>query len=135
MKTRMHLSIEVGDREKLSEIAKDFSKKLDPGTKMTLMDALSDPHCLYGEGGEKELFLWGIIGEVYPYTMFRELNDLGFWKELFLSGAILENSHILVIWQSSIDESASAMDIYCLREGLVSIVVEKLPIDLVIYER
>ncbi len=133
MRTRMHMSLVVGDREKLISLAKEEAKKLDPGVELLLMDALSDPHCCYGEGGEEELFLWGILGEVNPRKLIYNLSD--FWKTILENKAVLENTHILIIWQSTKDPSAYSANIYQMRDNYVPIIIEEIPVDLVIYER
>jgi len=133
MRTRMHVSMVVGNRAKLSEVAKGFVDNVSPGPKMILLDALSDSHCYFGEGGGGELFLWGMIGEIDVYSFLHELLDL--WGELFDSGAILKNSHILVIWQSAKSESALSANIYRTNDTYTPIIIEELPVDLVVYER
>jgi len=133
MRTRMHISLMVGDREELSNVAKNYAKTLEPGVEMIFMDALSDSHSCYGEGGKEDLFLWGIVGDVDPYSFLHNLSE--FWELLLDGDAILENTHILFIWQSAKDSCAYSANIYQLRDKHIPIIIEKLPIDLVIYER
>lgn len=133
MRTRMHISLVVGDREKLIHSTKNYSKKLESSAEMIFMEALSNPHCYYGEGGKEELFLWGILGEVNPHKFIYGLSE--FWKEILGNKAVLENSHILLIWQSTKDPSAYSANIYQMRDNYVPIIIEEIPVDLVIYER
>jgi len=133
MRTRLHLSLVVGDREQLITLAGSYAERVDSCVERLLMKALSDPHHYYGEGGKEELFLWGFLGGVNPHKFIYGLSD--FWEEILVKKAVLENSHILIIWQSTKDSSAYSANIYQMRDNYVPIIIEELPIDLVIYER
>lgn len=133
MKTRLQVSFEIGDVEQLQKICTEYAQKLELGMTMTLLDAMKDPHCYFGEGVGGTLFLWGIFGHhVYVLDIIQHSNDL--WYELISNGAIRKGTPVLFLRQSISEGSLMAYIIYGVTEdGYVLVEAEELPIDWVVY--
>ncbi len=132
MKTRLEISFEIEHSEELQRLCKAYRKKVGPGLMLTLIDAMQDPHCYFGDGGDGMLFMWGYIGGIENYYI-EIFSHFTFWHDIKKS-VVSGGSPITILTQGLGDGNVTLHTIYGTTEnGSILEEFEELSLDWVVY--